>query len=98
MAMIRKQIYIAPRQQRTLHQLVRATGKTEAQIIRDALDEHARNHHEKEARIAAWREIEATIEERSRLPRKAARVALKREELYDRYEHSRGHKRSRVSV
>jgi len=42
MAMIRKQIYIAPQHQSTLKTLVRATGKTEAQIIRDALEEHAR--------------------------------------------------------
>jgi len=96
--MIRKQIYIASQQQKILHKLVRATGKTEAQIIRDALDEHARNLSEREARIGAWREIEGTIEKRSRLPKPKAAAPWKREELYDRHEHPHRYQRSRVSV
>ena len=56
--MVRKQIYIAPRQQKTLNKLVRETGKTEAQIIREALDEHTELLKERAARLAAWREID----------------------------------------
>ncbi|MCS7059359.1 MAG: ribbon-helix-helix domain-containing protein [Meiothermus sp.] len=36
--MIRKQIYIAPEQEAKLKRLARATGRTEAEIIRQALD------------------------------------------------------------
>ena len=36
MAMIRKQVYIKPEQQKTLKKLARQTGKTEAEIIRNA--------------------------------------------------------------
>ena len=62
--MVRKQIYIEAHQQ-TLKRLARQTGKTEAEIIRDALDEHVRLLKAKENRMAAWREIEA-IARRSR--------------------------------
>jgi antitoxin ParD1/3/4 len=36
--MIRKQVYIRPKQERLLKRLARKTGKTEAEIIRDAID------------------------------------------------------------
>ncbi len=36
--MIRKQIYLAPEQEAKLKRLARATGRTEAEIIREALD------------------------------------------------------------
>lgn len=36
--MIRKQIYIAPEQEAKLKRLARATGRSEAEIIREALD------------------------------------------------------------
>ena len=97
--MVRKQIYIAPQQERALKKLARVTGKKEAQIIRDALEEHARLIKEKDNRMAAWREIEATIEARAKLARTTAGGRTwKREDLYDRYERNSGHKRSRVSI
>jgi len=98
MAMVRKQIYIASQHEKTLKRLARMTGKTEAQIIRDALEEHARLLEEKEDRMAAWRAIEATIEERSKLLVRGAGRTWKREDLYDRYERSVRHKRTRVPV
>ncbi|MCX7740592.1 MAG: ribbon-helix-helix domain-containing protein, partial [Meiothermus sp.] len=36
--MIRKQIYLAPEQEAKLKRLARATGRSEAEIIREALD------------------------------------------------------------
>lgn len=36
--MIRKQIYIAPEQEAKLKRLARATGRSEADIIREALE------------------------------------------------------------
>ena len=53
--MVRKQIYIEAHQQRTLRKVARQTGKTEAEIIRGALDEHVRLLKAKEDRMAAWR-------------------------------------------
>ena len=99
MAMIRKQIYIAPQQDKMLKRLARQTHKTEAEIIRDAIDEHARSLTDKERRMKAWRAIEATADRMKQLPATSTR-SWTREDLYDRYErsHSLGHKRPRVRV
>ena len=82
--MVRKQLYIAPSQQRTLRMLARKTGKTEAQVLRDALDEHARALADTEWRVAAWRAVEKAIEKRARASRPATSRRWKREDLYDR--------------
>ena len=84
MAMIRKQIYIAPQQDKMLKRLARQTHKTEAEIIRTAIEEHARLLADKERRMQAWRAIEATIEQRMKLPATQAARSWKREDLYDR--------------
>ena len=84
MVMIRKQVYIAPQQDKMLKRLARQTHKTEAEIIRDAIDEHARSLTDKERRMKAWRAIEATIEQRMKLPAVEAGRSWKREDLYDR--------------
>ena len=36
--MVRKQVYLAPEQEAKLKRLARATGRSEAEIIREALD------------------------------------------------------------
>jgi hypothetical protein len=99
MAMIRKQVYIAPQQDEILKRLARQTHKSEAEIIRDAIEEHARALRDKESRMKAWRAIEATADRMKQLPAAATR-SWTREDLYDRYErsHSLGHKRSRVRL
>jgi len=83
MAMVRKQIYIAPRQQQILRRLARKTGKTEAEIIRIALDEHAKHMEREEEREQAWNGIKATIEERAKLGTVATGRTWTRESLYD---------------
>jgi hypothetical protein len=84
MAMIRKQIYIASQQDKMLKRLARQTHKTEAEIIRDAIEEHARSLRDKERRMKAWRAIEATVEQRMKLPAVETGRSWKREDLYDR--------------
>jgi hypothetical protein len=99
MAMVRKQIYIAPQQDKMLKRLARQTHKTEAQVIRDAIEEHARFLKDKKSRMKAWRAIEATADRMKQLAPTTAR-SWTREDLYDRYDrsHSPGHKRSRVRL
>jgi predicted DNA-binding protein len=84
MAMIRKQVYIALQQDKMLNRLARQTNKTEAEFIRDAIDEHTRSLTDRERRMKAWRAIEATIEQRMKLPAVEAARSWKREDLYDR--------------
>lgn len=79
--MIRKQIYIAPQQNKMLKRLARQTHKTEAEIIRDAIEDYAL---QAARRKEAWRQIEATIEQRMKLPAVEAARSWKREDLYDR--------------
>ena len=55
-AMIRKQLYIAPQQDKMLKRLARQTRKTEAEIIRDAIEEHARSLKDKQGRVQASRD------------------------------------------
>jgi predicted DNA-binding protein len=92
MAMVRKQIYIEIEQQRTLRKVARQTGKTEAEIIRNALDEHVRLLKAKEDRMSAWREIEATVDRRTNPSQIGAGRTWKREDLYDRDERSRSNR------
>jgi predicted DNA-binding protein len=65
MAMTWKQIYIAHQQDKMLKRLARQTHKTEAEIIRDAIEDYAQ---QSARRKEAWRQIEATIEQRMKLP------------------------------
>jgi hypothetical protein len=97
--MIRKQVYIAPQQDRILKRLARQTHKSEAEIIRTAIEEHARSARDAESRMKAWRAIEATADRLKELPATATR-SWTREDLYDRYDrsHSPGHKRPRVRL
>jgi hypothetical protein len=79
--MIRKQVYIAPQQDKMLKRLARQTHKTEAEITRTAIEDYAQ---QASRRREAWRQIEATIEQRMKLPAVGAARSWKREDLYDR--------------
>ncbi len=87
--MVRKQIYIESHQQRMLRKMARQAGKTEAEIVRNALDEHVRLLREKEDRMRAWREIEATVDRRTKPVQVSTGRTWKREDLYDRDERRR---------
>ena len=89
--MIRKQVFIKPEQQKTLKKLARRTGKTEAEIIRNALDVHIQFLKAREDRMAAWSAIEATIDRRAKRQKVSTPRTWKREDLYDRDECTSSH-------
>ena len=62
--MIRKQVYIEPRQDELLKQWVEETGKTEAQIFREALDHWMTNEKRRQDAQIAWQQIMAFVEQR----------------------------------
>jgi hypothetical protein len=64
-----------------LKRLAHQTRKTESEIIRDAIQDYAQ---QSSRRKEAWRQIEATIEQRMILPSAEAGRSWKREDLYDR--------------
>jgi hypothetical protein len=59
--MIRKQVYIEPRQEALLKQLVRETGVTEAELIRQAIDRHTKVIRFPKQNLHAWQEERAFI-------------------------------------
>jgi len=63
-AMVRKQVYIEPRQDELLKQWAEATGKTEAEIFRQALDRWLASEQRRREAEAAWEEERAFIESR----------------------------------
>jgi hypothetical protein len=54
--MIRKQVYIEPRQEALLKRLVRETGATEAEIIRQAIDRQTKTFLPSRRDLSAWQE------------------------------------------
>jgi len=82
--MVRKQVYIEPRQEASLKQLVRETGASEAEIIREAIDHQARVVAFRRRDLAAWQRERAFIADLiSRGPVGGER-RWRREELHDR--------------
>lgn len=61
-AMVRKQVYIEPRQDELLKRLASATGATEAEIIRQAIDQYAAQALTRERRLEAWERQRAFIQ------------------------------------
>lgn len=51
--MIRKQVYLEPRQEAKLKRLAHSTGKTEAELIREALDRLPESDEPIQARLRA---------------------------------------------
>ncbi len=83
--MIRKQLYIEPRQDRELKRLARQTGKTEAEVIRQALDRLVEDTEREKERLKAWEETKELIQQRmAKGPIPGRGRTWKREDLYDR--------------
>lgn len=79
---VRKQIYIEARQEQLLKQLVKETGATEAQLIRQAIDRHTGSFLPQRD-MRAWEEERAFI---NRLMQKGpvpGRRTWKREDLHE---------------
>jgi hypothetical protein len=90
MTMVRKQIYIEPRQDALVKRLAEAKGTTEAEIIREAIDAHASRPSFRQHRLDVWRQEKAFI---ARLMEESGAEAeggpetvrkWHREDLYDR--------------
>ena len=84
-AMVRKQVYIKPRQDELLKQAAVETGMTESEIVRQAIDLWEETEAKKRRAEEAWEEAQVFIGELiARGPVPGGRT-WKREELYDRY-------------
>jgi predicted DNA-binding protein len=62
-AMIRKQVYLDPKKERELKRMARETGKTEATIIREALDHLILETRLDKERMEAWNTERAFIDQ-----------------------------------
>ena len=82
--MIRKQVYIEPRQDRRLKMLAKDLGVTEAELIRQGIDRGLPPMPTSRPNPVAWKEALRFIKarRRKRIPKRKHRWI--REELYDR--------------
>jgi hypothetical protein len=81
--MVRKQLYIEPRQDKLLKQWAEGSGRTEAEIVREALDHWLASEQRRQEAQAAWEEERAFIEARiAEGPLPGGRTWT-REELYE---------------
>jgi hypothetical protein len=81
--MVRKQVYIDPRQEETLKRLSRQLGIPESEIIRQSIDQFGRVGTNFPLDIRAWEEEKAFIAQRRRLQVPQTGRGWTREELYD---------------
>lgn len=85
MRMIRKQVYIDPRQERLLKRRASELGVTEAELIRRGLDQTlAVTTTARPADPSAWQAFMRTVRRRMRINAPQRRRAWTRDELYDR--------------
>lgn len=82
--MIRKQVYIEPRQERMLKERAAAYGVTEAELIRRSLDRGVGGLGTPAPDPAAWEEIERFIARRSGARGRRTRRRWTRDALHDR--------------
>ena len=81
--MVRKQVYIEPRQDELLKKWAKKTGKSEAEIVRQALDRWLASEERRREAQAAWEEVVDFAEEwAARGPVPGGRTWT-REELYE---------------
>ena len=81
--MVRKQVYIKPEQDEMLKQWAEETGKTEAEILRQALDRWLESEEQRQEAEAAWKEERAFIEARTAQGPVSGGRTWTREELYE---------------
>ena len=83
--MIRKQVYIEPRQNRSLKRLARQAGKIESEVIREALDRLAEGTEREKERLKAWEEEKRFIRDWiAKGPVPGGGRTWKREDLHER--------------
>src|SRR6266849_4117052 len=82
MAMVRKQVYIDPAQDRLLKRRATELGVTEAELIRRALDSLARTPASPAFDPEAWQMILESMDKRARIPSTGEGRTWTRDELY----------------
>ncbi|KRT65342.1 MAG: hypothetical protein XU13_C0136G0005 [Candidatus Rokubacteria bacterium CSP1-6] len=82
--MVRKQVYIEPRQEQLLKTLAKELGTTEAELIRRGIDRGLEGAAGFRPDAAAWREAERYILARMRKGRLKRKRRWTREDLYGR--------------
>lgn len=81
---IRKQVYLDPGQETLLKHLASVTGLAEAEIIRQAIDNHAARGLRLQRDVHAWAAERAYIDGLVAQGPVAGKRNWRREELYDR--------------
>ena len=81
--MVRKQVYIEPRQETTLKQQARALGITEAEVIRRAIDRQMTSVRLGARDPKAWEREKAFIAKRMAKGSVSGRRKWKREDAYE---------------
>ena len=79
---VRKQIYIEARQEQLLKQLVRETGATEAELIRQAIDRHTGSFSPRRD-LSVWEEERAFMERLMQEGPVSGGRTWKREDLHE---------------
>jgi hypothetical protein len=82
--MVRKQVYIEPRQETLLKRLARDAGVTEAEIIRQAIDRQTKVILFSHRDLNAWRQERAFIERLIQQGPVLGGRRWRREDLYER--------------
>lgn len=67
-----------------LKRLAKKTGKTEAEIVREALDSHVQELERAQGRLKAWQETKRFIENWVKKGSVTGSRTWRREDLYDR--------------
>ena len=83
-AVIRKQLYIKPHQDVLLKKKAKASGLTEAELIRRAIETHLKTNFELHKYPLAWETEKQFILSRIRPGKQAQKRGWSRDELYDR--------------
>jgi hypothetical protein len=81
---IRKQVYVESDQEIILKRLSKETGKSEAEIIRQAIDRHTRQFRPVRRDLSAWEEEKAFIERLIEQGSVNGQRTWRREELHER--------------
>lgn len=81
--MVRKQVYIEPRQERLLKRRARTLGVTEAELIRDGIDLLESARPAGASRERAMKELFAVVEERMRIRAPQTGRGWTREDLHE---------------
>jgi hypothetical protein len=82
--MIRKQVYIEPRQERLLKERAKKYRVTEADLIRQAIDRGLERTSLRAPDPEAWKVVERFIARRRKGRARQAKRTWRREDLYDR--------------